>query len=145
MESRMRKMQLWSGIILALWVSISFAHGPSRVKVEESIVINASVDKVWDLIKDFDQLHTWLPVVESTVGQGGNDKGATRVLTLKGGGTITEEMKAYKPAKHSMKYRITEMSSAKTVHHELSGEDVEVPVLPVNNYSSTIKVTDEDG
>ncbi len=141
----MRKMQLWSGLVLALWVSISFAHGPSRVKVEESIVINSSADKVWELIKDFDNLHTWLPVVESSEAQGGNEKGATRVLTLKGGGTITEELKSYKANKKSMKYRITEMSSAKTVHHELSGEEVEVPVLPVNNYSATISVKDKDG
>ncbi len=141
----MKKMQLWSGLILVLWVSISFAHGPSRVKVEESIVINASADKVWGLIKDFDQLHTWLPPVESTEAKGGNEVGATRVLTLKGGGTITEELKKYKADKKSMKYRITEMSTANTVHHELSGEDVDVPVLPVNNYSATITVKDKDG
>ena len=141
----MKRIQLWFGLILGLWVSMSVAHGPSRVKVEESIIINASTDKVWDLIKDFDQLHTWLPVVESADTQGGNDKGAIRVLTLKGGGTITEELKSYKAAKKSMKYRITEMSTANTVHHELSGEDVDVPVLPVNNYSATITVKDKDG
>ncbi len=141
----MKKMQLWSGLILALWVSISFAHGPSRVKVVESIVINASADKVWGLIKDFDKIHTWLPVIESTEAQGGNEKGATRVLTLKGGGTITEELSKYKVDKKSMKYKITEMSTAKTVHHTLSGKDVEVPVLPVNNYSATITVEDKDG
>ncbi len=141
----MNKMQLWSGFVLALWISISFAHGPSRVKVEESIVIDASADKVWELIKDYDKLHTWLPAVESSVAQGGNEDGATRVLTLKGGGTITEELKSYKADKRSIKYKITEMSTAKTVHHELSGEDVDVPVLPVNNYSATIKVKDKDG
>lgn len=37
------------------------------------------------------------------------------------------------------------MSTAKTVHHELSGEDVDVPVLPVNNYSATITVKDKGG
>ncbi len=141
----MKKIQRWFGLILALWVSISFAHGPSRVKVEESIIVNASADKVWDLIKDFDKLHTWLPGVENSETQGGNDKGAIRVLTLKGGGTITEELKSYKADKKSMKYRITEMSTAKTVHHELSGGDVDVPVLPVNNYSATITVKNKDG
>ncbi|MEE9412671.1 MAG: SRPBCC family protein [Methylococcales bacterium] len=141
----MKKMQSWSGLILALWVSISFAHGPSRVKVEETIVINASADKVWDLIKDYDKIHTWLPAIESTDATGGNEVDATRVLTLKGGGTITEELKKYKADKKSMKYRITEMSTAKTVHHELSGEDVDVPVLPVNNYSATITVKEQDG
>jgi mxaD protein len=145
MEKMMKKLQLWSGVILALCVSISFAHGPTRVKVKESIVINASADKVWDLIKDFDKLHTWLPVVESSEAQGGNEKGATRVLTLKGGGTITEELKSYKPAKKSFKYKITEMSTVKTVHHELSSKDVDVPVLPVENYSAEMIVKDKDG
>jgi mxaD protein len=145
MEKTMKNLQLWSGLILALWVSVSFAHGPSRVKVEETIVIDASADKVWDLIKGFDKLHTWLPAVESSDTQGGNEKGATRVLTLKGGGTITEELKSYKAAKKSMKYKITDMSTVKTVHHELSGKDVDVPVLPVDTYSATITVKDKGG
>lgn len=141
----MNKMQFYFAALLTVWFSVALAHGPSRVKVEESIEINASADKVWDLIKDYDKLHTWLPAVESSETQGGNDKGATRVLTLKGGGTITEELKSYKAAKKSMKYRITDMSTVKTVHHELSGEDVDVPVLPVNNYSATITVKDKGG
>lgn len=141
----MKKLQLLSGLILALMISVSFAHGPSRVKVQESIIINVSPDEAWNLIKDFDKLHTWLPAVESSETKGGNTVGAIRVLTLKGGGTITEELKKYNADKRSMKYRITEMSTAKTVHHELSGEDVDVPVLPVNNYSATITVKDKDG
>jgi mxaD protein len=145
MERTMKKMQLWSGLILVLWVSISFAHGPSRVKVVEKIVINASADKVWDLIKDFDNIHTWLPVVESTEAKGGNEVDATRELTLKDGGTITEKLSKYKADKKSMKYKITDMSSAKKVHHALSGKDLDVPVLPVNNYSATITVKDKDG
>jgi mxaD protein len=37
-----------------LFVSINvFAHGPSPQKVEKSIKINASPDKVWAIIKDF--------------------------------------------------------------------------------------------
>ena len=32
---------------------IASAHGPSRQKVEEKIVINASPDKVWKVVGDF--------------------------------------------------------------------------------------------
>jgi mxaD protein len=47
---------------------------------------------------------------KSTDGTGGNEKGATRVLTLTDGGTITEFLKKYDAAKMSYTYKITDMS-----------------------------------
>jgi mxaD protein len=59
-------------------------------------------------------------------------------LTLKAGGTITEELKKYDAASMSYAYKITEMSTAKTITHASAEE--KVPVLPVGNYSANIKV-----
>ena len=105
------------------------AHGPSRQKVSESIEINAPVDKVWAAIGNF-QDGSWIPVVEKTEGKGGNEPNATRVLTLKGGATVEEQLAKYDAAKHSYMYRITK---------------VDVKTLPVNDYSSTVEVEDAGG
>lgn len=64
----------------------------------------------------------WHPAVEKTEGTGGNEP-QRRTLTLKGGGTIQEALSKYDAAGRSYSYEITE---------------VDVKVLPVNNYSSTI-------
>jgi carbon monoxide dehydrogenase subunit G len=112
--------------LLALTLpTLCLAHGPSRQKVEESIEIQAAPDAVWNVIKDFGNAQAWMPQIANTVGHGSNDKGATRELTLKSGGVIKEELKSYDAAQWTFSYKITE---------------VDPSVLPVANYSSTIKV-----
>jgi mxaD protein len=108
-----------------------------RQKAEQEITINAPADKVWALIKDFGNM-SWHPDIFNTSSEGGNKKGGTRILTLKDGGTITEELKKYDEAKMSYAYKITDMSVAKTITH--AGAEEKVPVLPVDNYSASIEV-----
>jgi mxaD protein len=86
---------------------------------------------------------SWHPGISNTTIQGGNTKGATRVLTLKDGGTITEELKKYDDKKMSYAYKITKMSSSKTITH--AGAEEEVPVLPVNDYAASIDLTEKGG
>lgn len=100
------------------------AHGPTRQKVVKKIEINAPADKVWAVVGNFQDLN-WHPAVAKTEGEGGNDKGAKRTLTLEGGGVIHEQLILSDPEKMMVKYEIT---------------DVDVKVLPVNNYSSRITV-----
>lgn len=105
------------------------AHGPSRQKVTKSIEINAPADKVWKIVGNFQDMN-WHPAVEKTEGTGGNEAGAKRTLTLKGGGQIHETLTKHDAAGRSLSYEIT---------------DVDVKVLPVKNYSSTLAVEDEGG
>jgi carbon monoxide dehydrogenase subunit G len=109
-----------------LWAGFADAHGPTRQKHEESIEINASPDKVWAVVGDFAHLEKWLPAVESSTAQGGTEKGATRELKIKGGGTLKEELLNYDAGQMTLKYKVEDPTDPK--------------VLPVNNYSSTIKV-----
>lgn len=118
------------------------AHGPVRAKLTATVTIDAPADQVWDVIKNFDDM-SWHPAIANTDGKGGNDKKATRVLTLKSGGTISEQLKKYDPKKMSIKYKITDMSTAKTIQH--SGQAEDVPVLPVNNYAATLSVKSKGG
>ncbi|MEQ8823960.1 MAG: SRPBCC family protein [Filomicrobium sp.] len=102
------------------------AHGPTRQKVKESVEINAPAATVWKAIGNFQSLN-WHPAVEKTEGEGGNEPGAKRTITLKGGGQIFEELVKFDAEKMTMKYEIT---------------DVDVKVLPVKNYSSIMLVED---
>jgi Polyketide cyclase / dehydrase and lipid transport len=111
---------------LILLASEADAHGPTRQKVTESVEINAPAGKVWSVVGNFQDLN-WHPAVESTNGEGGNKPGAKRTLTLKGGAEIFEELQDYDAEGMKLKYIISK---------------VDVNVLPVNNYSSTMSVED---
>jgi len=130
-------MKNYFALLMFLFSSFAYAHGPVRQDTDETITINAPADKVWGIIKNFGDM-SWLPPVKSTDVKGGNEKGAVRVLTLQDGGTITEEMKKYDADKMSYSYKITDMSTAKTITH--AGKEEKVPVVPVDNYSATITV-----
>lgn len=104
------------------------AHGPERKKVSETVVINAAPTKVWERIRNFNDM-TWHPAVEKSEGEGGNAVDATRILTLKGGGIINEQLARYEESEMRYAYRITA---------------VDVSVLPVTNYSSQISVKPAD-
>ncbi len=132
----MKKISLLA-FFLFLFSAVVNAHGPVRGKMTATVNIEAPADEVWAIIKNFDDM-SWHPGIKSTEGTGGNDKGATRVLTLAGGGTITEFLKKYDAAKMSYTYKITDMSIVKTIQH--SGQDEDVPVLAVDNYQGKITV-----
>lgn len=136
----MKKIYLSLALLLSLFTTAVNAHGPVRQDTDETITINAPAEKVWSIIKNYDDM-SWLPAVASTEGKGSFEKGAIRVLTLKDGGSITEELKKYDDKKMSYAYKITEMSTAKTITH--AGKEEKVPALPVDNYSATITVKAE--
>ena len=109
-----------------LFVGYADAHGPTREKHSESIEINAAPDAVWALVGDFAHPEKWMPAIESTTAQGGNEKGATRELKVKTGGTIKEELKNYDAEKKLIQYKVV--------------DPTDPAVLPVNNYSAKIIV-----
>jgi hypothetical protein len=113
-------------VIPLLLIGQANAHGPTRQKVTESVEINAPADKVWATIGNFMDM-SWHPAVEKTEGKGENTAGATRTLTLGGGGQIFEELIKYNAEGRMLKYAITK---------------VDVKVVPVNNYSSFLSVED---
>lgn len=110
------------------------AHGPARLKLELTQKMNASPDEVWAAIGKFEDM-SWHPFIASTeiTGDGSVDQPetSTRVLHLKaeaGDPTITETLSKWQPEKRCYGYRIIE---------------VDVKVLPVTNYASTLCVKDE--
>lgn len=133
----MKKLPLILLAGLFLGANVANAHGPVRQKLQEKISINAEPSAVWEKIKNYGDM-SWLPSVAKTEADKGNDKGSVRVLTLKDGGAITEKLKKYDEKKMEYAYKITDMTTVKTINH--SGKDEEVKVLPVSNYSASIAV-----
>ncbi|MGH6837515.1 MAG: SRPBCC family protein [Methylocella sp.] len=107
-----------------------WAQGPTFQKITETIQIDAPPAKTWATIADFHDM-SWLPGVAKTTGAGGNEPDvAKRQLTLDSGATIDESLYKYDAAAMSYSYRV---------------DNVDVKVLPVNNYSSTIVVLPAEG
>lgn len=111
-----------------------YAHGPTRQQVKESIVINAPVDKVWELVGDFSGLHKWHPAVQSTEMKGKD----LRILMLAADKKITEKLVKRDDKKMKLKYKIVDMSVIETF--DFAGRPVERTVLPVNTYTGYLSV-----
>lgn len=138
----MKQLAKLFAVVIAVLPAIVWAHGAPRLQVTESITINAAPEKVWAVVKDFGSLASWHPAVESSEATG-SDKGATRKLTLGGGGTIDEVLKKVDDGKMTIMYAITGMSNAGEIDDH--GKPHEVPVVPVSKYKSWISVTAKDG
>jgi hypothetical protein len=125
----MMKILALAAALMAFCTAPALAHGPTRQKVVETVEIDRPVDKVWAIIKDFDALSKWHPVVASSVADKGNEEGSTRALVLKAPGDpgFSEVLTKYDAVGHSYKYEIPK---------------VDPKILPVNNYASTLSVLD---
>lgn len=93
-------------------------------KVNMSTEVNVPADKLWELIGGFNALQDWHPAVEKSESKG-QGKGATRTLSLAGGGTIVERLEEVNDNEHVYTYSIMDSP------------------LPVANYVATIRVRDE--
>ena len=112
---------------MTLLATAAFAAG--KLTVTETVQLGAPADKVWDKIKDFDKWSGWHPAVASTkITRGGDNKaGTVRVLSLNGGGEITETLTGFDGAAKSTSYNI------------------DASPLPVDHYASTLSVAAKDG
>lgn len=113
-------------IAFLLFPVVSLAHGPTPQKANESIVINAPVDTVWNAVKQFDGISGWHPDVKESSGDGQHASGGKRTITLQNGGQLVEELDAYDDSKHEYSYR-------------LKTENVQA--LPSSSYSVSLQVT----
>ncbi len=96
----------------------------ANIKVVKSVEVPADAEKTWATVGDFGGVHGWHPAVESTKITKGNGKrkGDMRLVTLKGGGAITETLTSYSAKNHSFSYRLDDSP------------------LPVKNYKATMSI-----
>lgn len=102
------------------------AHGPTPQKAKETITINASVDKVWDKVKQFDDISTWHPDVKASKGDGKLESGGTRTVTLQNGGELVDELDFYSAKDHEYSYRLKKENTS---------------ALPVSSYSVSLQIS----
>ena len=84
--------------------------------------LNVSPEKLWEMIGGFNALPDWHPAVEKSELE---EEGSVRRLSLAGGGTIIEKLEKIDDNERLYSYTI-----------------VDSP-LPVDNYTSTIRVKDD--
>jgi uncharacterized protein YndB with AHSA1/START domain len=114
--------------VAAAFAASASAHGPTRQKVTEQVIIDAAPAVVWARIGNFDALKDWHPAVAESPADKGNAEGSVRSLKLKGGGALTETLEAHDAARMRYSYRAKDGGA-----------------LPVTNYTSTISVRGEGG
>lgn len=116
----------WSFFAVVMLMSGQvWAHGPTPQKTDESILVNASADSVWQRVSASCGLAQWHPQVKACTPV--NDKQQT--LTLVNGKQVLQE--------------IDEVSAADmTVSYRLSG-DIDLEALPVSSLNGKIRVVAE--
>lgn len=119
----MRRSFLLAAAALLLAPAVGQAQTP--LNVYQTIDIAAPAAKVWDTVKNWDNLHGWHPAFASTqlISGQNNTVGAVRRLTLKDGPSFDEELTGFAAAAMKLRYKI--ISDAP---------------LPLTNYDSTIQV-----
>ena len=124
----MTKMMMTLAACLALVSGPALAHGPVRLKTEQTVTLDAPVDDVWGVIGHFDDM-SWFPGVAS-VAATGTEKGATRVRTMEDGQVINEELLKLQPEKYAISTLML---------------DTNLDVVKATNYASHITLKDADG
>lgn len=107
----------------SLAAAILAATPALALDVKEEAVIDAPIQKVWQQVTEFCAISGWHPAVEKCELRDGGGKKQERVITLKGGGTIEEQLLSITASRRTLRYSL------------LSGP------LPVANYTATIALT----
>jgi len=97
------------------------------IRIYKSSVIDASIETVWNKVRDFNGLPSWHPAVADSQienGEPGDKIGCIRNFNLKDGGNIRERLLAHSDVDHYTTYSILESP------------------MPVSNYSATLKLTE---
>mgnify|MGYP006440363061 FL=1 len=100
----MKKLILFvSCLIFSLSV---LAHGPTPQKVQESITVNVSPEKAWELVKDFGAISTWLSAAKETkIEKRGED--TYRIITLESGDKLDEKLRSTDEDLKKIRWEIT--------------------------------------
>jgi len=125
-----RLIQTGVATLLASLVAINAWAAPALLKDSQSVVVNATPDKVWDVVGKFSDL-TWVPLVKASNADRGNTIGSVRTLDL-GGANMTESLKRYNADKHSYTYAI-------------DNNEANQKLVPLSDVEATIKVEPAPG
>lgn len=115
--------KLFTILALSFAMTNAYAHGPSPMKTDEAIIINAPAAKVWAIAGNFSAPQSWVTGVKSVKLDKRNNEDY-RIITTVGGKTITDKLHHKKEQDMELKYEFIEGA------------------LPVTNYNIKITVKD---
>lgn len=113
------------GLFALLICAPALAHGPTPIKVDESIVIAADPKAVWAVAGKFDGLANWHPDIQSVKATGGDAAGAEREIAFRKGGVLKEGLDEYDPGVFKLSWRMS---------------DPNVDAMPVSSYTLTFMI-----
>lgn len=119
-------MKLIPMLVLTAIALPAYAHGPTPQKTDESVLLKATPQAVWQQLSTPCAIATWDPDVTACEADGE----LKRTLTLKNGGRVFEEIDEILPDEMSISYRL--------------GTKTEVKALAVSSLTGRIKVKAED-
>jgi mxaD protein len=118
-------VKLIYAIVLIAIALPAAAHGPTPRKTDQSLLIKAPTAVVWEKLSQLCAIADW----HAAVSKCESVSATKRVLTLKNGGKISEEMDEILPLKQSIAYRL--------------GRDSEAQGLAVSSLTGKIKLQAE--
>lgn len=128
----MKKLTFALIALFTLIAGAAHAHGPARLKTDQSVTLNAAPPEVWAVIGSFTDL-SWLSdagTIEATGEVAGNEKGALRIRILGDGTKITEELLKLDEKRMAISTRLTEDNLA---------------YILATNYALHLTIKDEGG
>ncbi|MFA5985552.1 MAG: SRPBCC family protein [Methylococcaceae bacterium] len=120
------KAKLSLGLFILCCPMVLWAHGPTPQKANESVLINAPIAKVWELLRKFEKISLWHPDLKDSLGDGKKEEPRVRTLVMQNNEQVTEEMDFFSDQDHEYGYRL------KTEN---------VKALPVSSYTVKIQAT----
>lgn len=103
-------------------------------KAHASIIVDAPVEAVWPVVRDFNGLPNWLPGVAASRIEGGRDAdtvGAVRLLSLADGGACSERLVALDDSRYMVSYSFVQQIFPITDHRAV------LQLVPVTNGEKT--------
>lgn len=100
-------------IALSMLPLMGFAHGPSGQKVIKEVVVKASPEKAWAVMKDFGSIAKWHPNVTDVKVEDKKDEASGemmphRVVKLKNGRSFEEKLRGVDDELMKLDYKMVE-------------------------------------
>lgn len=121
------KLALLSILLIPSFV---FAHGPSRQKALVSIEIEASPDKVWEVISDFCSIEKWNSMVKTCSASQDSKKGSIRIIEYDTGESVSEKLFKHDAVNMKILYAMEQLEKGRIIKG-----------LPIATLSTGISVT----
>jgi mxaD protein len=100
-------------IVACLLPVTALAHGPSGQKVVKEVIINAPIEQVWAVLKDFGAIKDWHPNVSSVkleekLDEASEKKLLHRAIEMKDGTTLVEKLREVDDVNLKLDYKMND-------------------------------------